>query len=208
MRRAARAAGETRALTAADEAVIRGLKKLERDLMGREMDQARVGGGVTGKGRHVVETGPDGERYVTGGDTSPSIIRGGSPEQELARAHSARRAALAPASPSSKDLAVANEAARVERAAQKKIDEQMGSVKEAERFEANELASVQASVETVALADARRDGLRAAEEREAVERAQIRASLTVATIADPTIPNAEVVTLQRQVAVDAYLTQL
>jgi len=208
MQRAARAAGETRSLTAADEAVIRGLKKLERDLMGREMDQARVGGGVTGRGQHVVETGPDGERYVTDGDTSPSIIRGGSPEQQLARARAVRRAAMAPASPSSKDLAVANEAARLERAAQKELEEQTSSVNEAEKADETERASVQLSLDSAALAADRRDELRAAEERDAVERAQARASLKVATISDPTIPNAEVVTLQRQVAVDAYLTQL
>ena len=208
MRRAARAAGETRALTASDEAVIRDLKKLERDLMGREMEQARVGGGVTGRARHTVETGPDGARYVTDGDASPSIIRGGSPEQELARARAVRRAAMAPASPSSKDLAVANEAARLARAAELEIDKRSSSANEVEKTEEAERASVQTSLDSAALAGARRDELRAAEERDAVERAQARASLNVATVSDKTIPNAEVVTLQRQVAVDAYLTQL
>ena len=209
MRRGARAAGETRSLTAADEAVIRDLQKLERNLMGREMEQARVGGGVTGRGRHVVETGPDGERYVTDGDTTPSIVRGGSPEQELARARAVRRAALAPASPSAKDLSVANEAARLERAAEKELEDRAPSLGAAEAAEEAEGSDARANLDSLMQAAAsRREELRAAEDRDAMKRAEARESLKVATIDDPTIPNIEVVALQRQVAVDAYVTQL
>lgn len=209
MRRAARASGESRALTAADEAVIRDLKKLERELMGRVMEQARAGGGATPKGRHLVETGPDGERYVTHGETSPTLIEGGTAEQELARARAVRRAAQALSSPSTKDLAVATEAGRLERAAEKKIEEEVKEVAQTEQVaEEADVFSVEASLDRDVVASARREELRAAEERSAVQREEARASLKVSAVDDPTIPNAEVVSLQRQVAIDAYVTQL
>lgn len=209
MRRAARAAGESRSLTAADEAVIRDLKKLERELMGREMEQARAGGGATPKGHHMVETGPDGERYVTHGEASPSIIPGGTPEQELVRARAVRRATQALSSPSTQDLAVASEAARLERAAEKKIEEEVKEVAQTEQsVEESGLLSVQDSLAQEIVASARREELRASEERSAVQREEARASLNVSSLDNPNIPNAEVVTLQRQVAIDAYLTQL
>ncbi len=206
MRRAAAASGEPRALTAADEAVIRDLKKLEREVMGREMEQARAGGGVTGKARHVVETGPDGVRYVTGGVTSPSLIRGGTAEQELERARAARRAAQAPVSPSSRDLAVASEAARIERAAEREIQEEVDQAESVS--EEVELKSVQSFADLAALSSARREELRTEEARSAVQRAEAREGLEVAAMGDPTIPNAEVVALKREVAIDAYLTQV
>ena len=209
MGRAAAAAGEPRSLTAADEAVIRNLKRLEQQLMGREIEQARVSGGVIGVPRHVVETGPDGERYVTGGAVSPSIVRGGTAEQELVRASATRRAALAPSSRSSRDLAVASAAARLERAAEQEIENKTQESQQEDGPAAQvELSSARSFADLTALAASRREQLRADDERGAAERADARASLQVAAVSDVTVPNAEVVTLQREVAIDAYLTQI
>jgi len=206
---AASASGESRALTPADEAVIRNLKKLERDLMGRTLEQARAGAGTTPRGRQVVETGPDGERYVTDGATSPTLIQGGTAEQELLRARAIRRATQALSNPSTKDLAVAAQAARRERAAEKKIEQQVKERPQIEPSAQEEgVFSAQAALDREILASARREELRVAEERSALQREEARSSLKVSVIDDPNVPNAEVVSLQRAVAIDAYLTQL
>lgn len=209
MDQAAPASGASRALTPADEAVIRNLKKLERELMGRTMEQARAGAGTTPRGRQMVETGPDGERYVTEGAVSPTLIQGGTAEQELLRARAIRRATQALSNPSTKDLAVASEAARRERVAEKKIEQEVKERAQIEQSAEKEgVFSAQASLEREILASARRDELRAAEERSALQRKEARSGLKVPVIGDPNIPNAEVVSLQRAVAIDAYLTQL
>jgi len=199
-----RMAGEPRELTANDEAVVRGLKKLERAVRDREMDQARAGGGVTGRSRYQVETGPDGNRYITDGTTSPTPIRGGTPQQELARARAVRRAAQAPGSPSSRDLAVASEAARIERSAEEKVGEARDEVQATRELNFSaESESLEASVAREEVAAARRAELRELDERRAARR-----KLEVAEIEDLTVDNPEVVDLKRQAAVTAYLDQL
>jgi hypothetical protein len=209
MRRAARLSGEVRELTPQDEAVIRNLKRLERDLMTREMEQSQAGGGVSGTARHLVETGPDGERYVTDGETSPSLVHGGTPEQQLARARAVRRAALAPSTPSTRDLAVASEARRLERRAEVKVDQASAEVRQAQDMTQKDgLSSLQALMTREELAGVRREELRDEASRQAEGRQAARGKLSVAVVADPTIPNPEVVTLKGQVAVDAYLEQL
>ncbi len=198
-------AAAARELTAADEAVIRDLQRMERELLNREMKQAGAGGGVTGPGRHVVETGPDGERYVTDGASSPVIVAGGTPEQELRRARAVQRAALAPSRPSAWDLAVASEAARIERAAEEEIRlEQQDASVEAEL----EAPTLETLVADQLMAAKRRSEL-AEQDRESTSRRQeLQDQIKVAVVEDRTVPNAEVVALKRQVAIDAYLSQL
>ena len=207
--RAAPLSGEVRELTPQDEAVIRALKRIERELMTREMEQSQAGGGVSGNARHLVETGPDGERYVTDGETSPSLVHGGTPEQQLVRARAVRRAALAPSTPSTRDLAVASEARRLERRAEAKVDQATAEVSQARDMpEIDGLSELQALLTREELASARRGELREEDARQATVRQAARGKLSVAAVDDPTIPNPEVVTLKGQVAVDAYLEQL
>lgn len=209
LRRSEARAGNRRSLTAMDETVIRDLKKLERKIMNREMEQARAGGGVSGKSRHYVETGPDGGRYVTDGTTTPAMVHGGTPEQELARARAVRRAALAPSSPSAQDLSVASEARRIEVRAEQKVEETRVSLEARREFGSTaSLENLDSLLAQEEAASARRREMREQEEQRGTRRAAARRSLNVAEVEDRTIDNPEVVTLKRQFAMEAYVDQL
>jgi len=209
MERVAVTLDATRELSASDESVIRDLKKLERRLMNRELEQSRVGGGVSGMGRHEVETGPDGQRYVTGAPTTPSLVQGGTPEQALTHARAVRRAAMAPSSPSSRDLSVANEARRLEIRAEERLLQARAEEQQASQVEADHaVESLESLVAREDAAAARRAELREEDAQHAARQAAARRDLSVAEIADPTVDNSAVVTLKRQFAVDAYMAQL
>ncbi|WP_235896559.1 putative metalloprotease CJM1_0395 family protein [Oceanidesulfovibrio marinus] len=90
----------------------------QRDTEVRNHEQAHVaagGGHVVGGARYDTTEGPDGEQYATSGevsiDTSPVP---GNPEATMEKAHTVRRAALAPAQPSGQDRAVAAKASAME----------------------------------------------------------------------------------------------
>ena len=59
------------------------------------------------------ETGPDGQDYAVGGHVPIRIPASDDPQETLANAEQARRAALAPAEPSPADRAVAQEASQM-----------------------------------------------------------------------------------------------
>ena len=61
------------------------------------------------------QTGPDGKRYAVGGEVPIDVSSvEGDPRATLAKMQQIRRAALAPASPSGQDRAVAAQASRIE----------------------------------------------------------------------------------------------
>lgn len=114
--------GSTKELTEEQQAQVTELK--QRDAEVRAHEQAHVAAGgqyVTGGPTYQYQKGPDGRRYAVGGevqiDTSPVD---GDPEATIQKAQVVRAAALAPAEPSSQDLAVA--AAATQMAAQARAE--------------------------------------------------------------------------------------
>jgi hypothetical protein len=102
-----------------------------RDAEVKAHEQAHVaaaGPYFRGGPNYSYERGPDGNRYAVGGsvqiDTSPVA---GDPEATIAKAQTVRRAALAPAEPSSTDQQVAAAASRMEAEAQRELAEQNAS---------------------------------------------------------------------------------
>ena len=93
-------------------ALIAELKRRDREVRAHEQAHL-VAAGQYAKGspQYTFQKGPDGKNYAVGGevqiDTSP--VRG-DPEATLRKAEAVRRAANAPASPSSQDRAVAAQA--------------------------------------------------------------------------------------------------
>ncbi|MBN2342068.1 MAG: hypothetical protein JXX29_12420 [Deltaproteobacteria bacterium] len=67
------------------------------------------------------ERGPDGKQYAVGGDVSISVSEAQTPEATIAKMQLVRRAALAPASPSSQDRRVASEATQKEAQAKREM---------------------------------------------------------------------------------------
>lgn len=106
------------------------LRARDREVRAHEAAHARVGGEFAGSPGFSFETGPDGRQYAIAGEVS--IDRSpvpGDPEATIAKLEKVIRAALAPASPSDQDRAVAAsaradlQAARAEAAQQDAPDE-------------------------------------------------------------------------------------
>lgn len=94
---------------------IRELAARDREVRSHEQAHAAVGGKYAGSPVYEFVRGPDGVSYAVGGevsiDTSPVP---GDPEATIAKAQQIRRAANAPAEPSSQDRRVAAEASLME----------------------------------------------------------------------------------------------
>ena len=98
--------------SAAEQRMLADLKARDREVRNHENAHRAAGGDLVRGGSYDYQQGPDGKRYAVGGDvqidTSPV------PEDPAATAEKMSRvigAALAPAQPSSTDLAVAAQAA-------------------------------------------------------------------------------------------------
>lgn len=83
------------------------LKAIEQDVIAHEAAHTAVGGQYAGSVSYSYATGPDGRRYITGGEVSISAPEGKTPEETIQIMEQVKRSALAPGSPSPQDLRVA-----------------------------------------------------------------------------------------------------
>lgn len=99
------------------------LKKRDAEVKAHEQAHISAGGGYVRGGAHYEYiTGPDGNRYANGGEVSIEVSEvPDNPQATVEKARIVRRAALAPAEPSSTDRAIAAEATRMEQKAQQEI---------------------------------------------------------------------------------------
>lgn len=91
--------------------LIKDLKK--RDSEVRKHEQAHIaasGGYARGGASYSYEKGPDGKKYATGGEIQIDTSKESSPEKTAAKMRIVKRAAMAPAKPSSQDRRVAAQA--------------------------------------------------------------------------------------------------
>jgi len=96
---------------------VQRLKAVEEKVKAHESAHKAAGGALAGAVTYQYTTGPDGKRYITGGEVSISIQKGSTPKQTISNMEQVIRAALAPADPSPQDRAVASEAAAAEQQA-------------------------------------------------------------------------------------------
>jgi hypothetical protein len=90
---------------------IQQLAERDREVRAHEQAHQSVGGQHTGAMSFSYERGPDGQNYAVEGEVSIDTSRvSGNPQATLDKAETIRRAALAPAEPSSQDRRVASEA--------------------------------------------------------------------------------------------------
>jgi hypothetical protein len=102
------AAHEEKKSTAGEEATASSrLKAVERDVIAHEGAHMAAGGRYAGPVSYSYATGPDGKRYIVGGEVSISAPEGRTPEETIQIMEQVKRAALAPGSPSPQDLRVA-----------------------------------------------------------------------------------------------------
>ncbi len=129
---------EKHELSPEEEQEVLELKERDREVRAHEMaHKAAAGSLATGGPVYEFETGPDGREYAVGGHVSIRIPKGKTPAETIRIAQQAKRAALAPSSPSGQDRSVAVEAQSRVFKAQKKMSqdqvEQFGELKEVRR---------------------------------------------------------------------------
>ncbi len=108
---------------------VQQLKSAEQSVITHEQAHMSVGGPYAGNATYEYTEGPDGQRYITGGEVSINAPAGKDAEETARIMNQVKRAALAPANPSSQDIKVAQHAAAQEQAAlrQQTIDESLAS---------------------------------------------------------------------------------
>jgi len=113
-----RTTGTPRRLDAEQERTVTELR--QRDLHVRQHEAAHqaAGGELTGAATFQYQVGPDGRSYAVGGEVPIAARSGRTPDETISIARRVRAAALAPADPSSADLAAAASAAQLEQKAQ------------------------------------------------------------------------------------------
>lgn len=89
---------------------IQKLADRDREVRAHEQAHQSVGGQYAGGVSYTYERGPDGQNYAIGGEVSIDTGKAATPEATLDKAETVRRAALAPAEPSSQDRRVAAQA--------------------------------------------------------------------------------------------------
>ncbi len=100
------------------------LKRRDREVRAHEQAHKAAGGGHTGAIQFEYQTGPDGRRYAVGGEVAIDVSAvAGDPRATIAKMQQVRRAALAPAQPSSQDRAVAARASALEAQARAELGE-------------------------------------------------------------------------------------
>jgi len=109
-------------LTPEEQKQVDDLKKRDREVKAHERAHISAGGNyVRGGANYSYQRGPDGQLYAIGGEVSIDTTSERTPEETLRKAQTIRRAALAPAKPSSTDRAVAAKATRMEQQARIEI---------------------------------------------------------------------------------------
>lgn len=111
-----------RRLTPEQTALLDRLIERDREVRAHEAAHAAAAGAVARGGVQLsYQLGPDGRMYATGGEVKIDASPGASPAETIAKARQVRSAALAPATPSGQDLAVAAAASRMEAEARQEL---------------------------------------------------------------------------------------
>ncbi|TVQ31395.1 MAG: hypothetical protein EA376_09815 [Phycisphaeraceae bacterium] len=122
------------------------LQQRDREVRQHEEAHVAAAGSLHRSGPHYdYITGPDGQRYAVGGRVEIDTSEGRTPEETLTKAQQMRRAALAPADPSSADRAVAAKAMEMESRARIELTEQRAAKFQDESGEASAPTAGQAA---------------------------------------------------------------
>lgn len=102
-------------LSPAELQMVSELEARDREVRAHEQAHITAGGGhVQGGARFTYQKGPDGRLYAIGGEVSIDMSAvSGDPEATIQKMDQVRQAALAPASPSAQDRAVAAQAGQI-----------------------------------------------------------------------------------------------
>lgn len=118
-----KSAAEEEALNEDEKAEVADLKVRDSEVRAHELAHVMAGGSLVRKGAsYQYTTGPDGKRYAVGGEVSIDISPvEDDPSATITKMEQVKRAALAPAEPSSQDRSVAATAAQNEAEARQEL---------------------------------------------------------------------------------------
>lgn len=109
-------------LSPEEQRQVEDLKKRDSVVKAHERAHLSAGGNyVRGGANYTYQKGPDGQLYAIGGEVSIDTSNEKNPEDTIRKAQLIRKAALAPAEPSSTDRAVAAKATQMEQQARIEI---------------------------------------------------------------------------------------
>ena len=116
-------AGDSQELSEEEQREVEKLKDRDREVRTHEQAHVAAAGPYSRGGpKYEYERGPDSRKYAVGGEVSIDTSKvEGEPEATIQKAQVVKRAALAPAEPSSQDRQVAAEASRMEAEARREI---------------------------------------------------------------------------------------
>jgi hypothetical protein len=114
------------AKSSANDRAVAELEEIQNDVIAHEAAHKAAAGRFGGPVSYTYTTGPDGKRYITGGEVPISTPPTKDPEEALRNASIVARAALAPGDPSGQDIAVAASAAQMAASARSMIAEGAG----------------------------------------------------------------------------------
>lgn len=103
----ATAAGSATSEDPKTQAQIQELVQIQNKVIIHEQAHKSAGGELAGAASYTYTTGPDGKRYISGGEVSISMPATDNPEEKVRMYEKVRAAALAPADPSPQDRRVA-----------------------------------------------------------------------------------------------------
>lgn len=105
-----------------EQRIVSELAARDREVRAHEQAHAAIGGPYAGAPQYTFERGPDGVSYAVGGEVSIDVSEAATPGQTIQKMQVVRRAALAPAEPSSQDRKVAAKAASIEARARQELN--------------------------------------------------------------------------------------
>lgn len=119
-------------LSEAEQDQVEQLEARDREVRAHEMAHKNAAGQYATSGpTYTYQTGPDGQRYAVGGSVGIDLSPEETPEQTIEKMAVVRRAALAPAEPSSQDRKVAAQAAQIAmEARQEKLREEQAEAED------------------------------------------------------------------------------
>ncbi|MBR1438644.1 MAG: hypothetical protein IJ587_08930, partial [Synergistaceae bacterium] len=95
------------------DAQVRELKQIENEVIAHEAAHQAAAGEFGGAVSYTYTEGPDGHKYITGGEVPIRFKEGATPEETLRNMQRVQAAASAPADPSGQDRQVAAKAAAI-----------------------------------------------------------------------------------------------
>ena len=117
------------------DAQVRELKQIQNEVIAHEAAHQASAGELGGGVSYTYTQGPDGQKYITGGEVPIRFKEGATPEETLRNMQRVQAAASAPADPSGQDRQVAAKAAALAARARSEITKELGDKDDAEHTE-------------------------------------------------------------------------